>query len=406
MVTSKQIMRRLCWCVVIVAIGVSPLAAWERSTLPYGGKGEMKVKRPWMALSEYPRPPAPDTGWGIHDDPSCGWVPKDPDAFFKELKGKYGFSWFKVLDCGLNKVEVVKAASRQGVEPVVRLYAGGPHPHYPRPGKEEKRFREMIRTYVKAGAHYFETGNEPNLGMEWSQGEYDKSERIERLCRQWLRVKKIVQEEGGIPVFYAMTPGSAGQWYDECFATFTKWDKIEEAFAGAAIGAHLCTLNHPVDYPFNPKKNLPHATKRERFDSLMKDNSCYLLGELIMHLMEKYLPYPVPILSTEGGAAVESSEDGNYPVITPELHDTMNMDIFNRFNPKHPKYWGDPLFAQMSWIYHTDTGSFMMGSWFGHPKYGDMPVLETMQKAEKFDRGVAFERRSEKERSTKRRSGS
>ena len=46
-------------------------------------------------------------------------------------------------------------------------------------------------------------------------------------------------QEGGIPIFYAMTPGSAGKWYADCFETFKKWGKIEEAFADPASGEQL-----------------------------------------------------------------------------------------------------------------------------------------------------------------------
>jgi hypothetical protein len=57
------------------------------------------------------------------------------------------------------------------------------------------------------------------------------------------------------------------------------------------------------------------------------------------------------------------------------------MGIFERFNPDHPEYWGDALFAQMSWEYD---------SWFNEWTHGRMPVLRLMEKAEKFDRGKAF----------------
>ncbi len=360
-------------------------------------RGAMAVKprRPWLALADYPRPPAPDTGWGIHDDPNCTWIPSDPDAFFKELRTRYGFCWFKVLACGANKLEMVKAARRQGVEPVVRLYVDRPAPHYPRPGAEEAEFRRLVRAYVKAGAHYIEAGNEPNLSLEWADGEWDKPDRTGRLCRQWLRVRPMIAAEGGIPVFYAMSVGgadgrSAGQWWDDCFATLQKWGKIEEAFAGAAMGAHLGPLNHPLDYPFDAKRNMPHATKAERIDSLMKNNSCYLGVELLIHLMGKYLPHPIPILSTEGGAFPDNHDDKGYPKVTPEIHRDLNLGIFERFNPDHPEYWGDPLFAQMSWIYHTDGGPFAIDSWFDNPKYGRMPILDALEKAKRFDRGKIF----------------
>ena len=353
---------------------------------------------PWMALEDYPRPPAPDTGWGIHDNPNCQWVPEDADAYFHELRNRWGFSWFKVLACGANKLEVVAAARRQGVEPVVRIYQDRPAPHYPRPGKEERELRRLLRKYVAAGARYFEVGNEPNLALEWSEGEWDKGDLTERVCRQWLRVKPMIAEAGGIPVFYAMSVGgadgrSAGAWWDDGFKIFRKWGKIEEAFAGTAFGAHLGPSNHPLDYPFDAKRNMPHATKAERIESLMKNNTCYLGVELLQHLMAQYLPYPIPILSTEGGAFPENHADENYPKVTPEIHRDMNLGIFQRMNPEHSAYWGDLLFSQMSWIWHADEGLFAIDSWYDNPEYGQMPILDALETEPRFDRGVIFKNR-------------
>lgn len=361
------------------------------TTGPAQGPDGASPGRPWRALADYPRPPAPDTGWGIHDNPICTWIPPDPDAFFRQLREKWGICWFKVLACGANKIAVTKAARRQGVEPVVRLYHDRPAPHYPRPGREEAELRSLVRQYVAAGAHYIEVGNEPNLAMEWADGEWEKPDRTERLCRQWLRARRIVGEEGAIPVFYAMSVGgsdqrSAGAWWDACFATFHKWGKTEEAFAGCAFGVHLGPLNHPLDYPFDAKKNMPHATKAQRIESLMQNNSCYLGIELLIALMDKYLPHRIPVLSTEGGAFPDNQDDKGYPKITPELHRDLNLGIFQRLNPEHPEYWGDPLFAQMCWCWHDD-GQFKIDSWWDNPKYGRLPILEALEKAPRFDRG-------------------
>lgn len=352
---------------------------------------------PWIALADYPRPPAPDTGWGIHDNPNCIWTPDDPDAFFKKLRERYGFTWFKVLACGANKLEVVRAARRQGVEPVVRLYVDRPAPHYPRPGAEEAELRSLVRQYVAAGAHYIEAGNEPNLSLEWAPGEWEKGNLTERVCEQWLRVRPMIAEEGGIPVFYAMSVGgedgrSAGEWWEDTFQTFKKWGKIEEAFAGTAFGAHFGPSNHPLDYPFDAQRNMPHATKEERIASLMKNNTCYLGVELLQYQIRKYLPHPIPILSTEGGAFPDNQDDPNYPKITPELHKELNLGIFRQMNPEHPEYWGDLLFSQMSWIWHAEGGIFAIDSWHNNPKYGRMPILDALEEEPRFDRGVIFRR--------------
>ena len=375
-------------------VALTTLVAWPQASLAApASRPAGTPKPPWKALADYPRPPAPDTGWGIHDNPNCMWRPADPDAFFRELKTRYGLSWFKVLDCGANKLDIVAAARRQGVEPVVRIYVDRPSPHYPRSGAEAQRFGEAVRAYVNAGARYFEPGNEPNLELEWSEGEWEKGRLTERLCDQWLRVRPMISSEGGIPVFYAMSVGgsdgrSAGQWWRDCFEEFRCRKRLEQAFAGCAFGVHLGPLNRPVDYPFNPEKNMPHATRAERIASLMQDNTTYLGAELLIALMGEYLPYPIPILSTEGGAFPDNHDDKGYPPVTPERHRDLNMEILERFKPGHSKYWGDPMFAQMSWIYHGDSPPFAIDSWFDNPKYGRMPILDALEKAEKKHRDL------------------
>lgn len=343
---------------------------------------------PWIALEDYPRPPAPDTGWGIHDHTNGDWFPPDQDAFYEELRGKYGFTWFKILGLGKNKIGMTAAARRHGVEPVVRIYDLA---EYPQPGPEEEKYRDWIRAYVEAGGRYFELANEPNIDGEWTAGGTVENDRIEGICRTWLRVKRIAQEEGAIPIFYAMTPGSAGEYYRDCFETFKSWGKIEEAFAGAAIGIHPYPLNHPLEYPFDPLSNLPHATRAERFNSLMQDNSAFRILELVQMMQMEYLPYAIPILATEAGYNIGDQSDHRYPEITPERMAELNMEIFNRMDPDHPLYWGDSFFSHMVWAY-GGTGSFMFSGWFNNPKYGgNLPVLDRMEEAEKFDRGEAFE---------------
>lgn len=199
----------------------------------------------------------------------------------------------------------------------------------------------------------------------------------------------MTMEEGGIPVFYAMSTGSAGEWWKKCFEYFKRHGKIEEAFAGAAFGAHLGTINHPLDYPFDPQRNLPHATEEERYRSLLKDNTCYRAGELVMLMMKRYLPHPIPILSTEGGVWFGSREDHEYPAVTWEMQTEWTMEMFNRFNPKHPKYWGDALFTQMCWEYDGWFNNWDRGKLEGVPT-AKIPVLYVMEKAKKFDRGIAF----------------
>src|SRR5690554_6349092 len=125
----------------LLLTGFHLLAVAAAAAPPAEKPAASRPAAPWRALADYPRPPAPDTGWGIHDNPNCIWKADNLNGFFRDLRRRYGFTWFKVLACGANKLDVVAACRRNGIEPVVRLYVDRPAPHYPRPGREEAEFR-------------------------------------------------------------------------------------------------------------------------------------------------------------------------------------------------------------------------------------------------------------------------
>ena len=42
--------------------------------------------------------------------------------------------------------------------------------------------------------------------------------------------------------------------------------------------------------------------------------------------------------------------------------------------------------------WHADQSIFAIDSWHDNPKYGRMPILDALEKAERFDRGIIFRR--------------
>lgn len=152
-----------------------------------------------MNLRDYPRPPA-DTGWGFHDSAGYDCKPANPADYARRLRQEFGITWFKALVAGTNKVDLVEAFTRQGIEVVVRLYSYRPHPHY-------VVSPTVVRAYVDAGAHYFEWGNEPNLHDEWDLASWDEGARVDKVCNQFLRNADAIRQGGGIPLMAALTPG-------------------------------------------------------------------------------------------------------------------------------------------------------------------------------------------------------
>ena len=124
---------------------------------------------------------------------------------------------------------------------------------------------------------------------------------------------------------------------------------------GAWIAIHNYTLNHPLDYPYDPVNQEGQPVSQEEYDrvgavgvgrgdarrrstsgaqsdknpgdTLADDASCFLAFQLTDQMARKALGFPVPIISTEGGPVVGWKEDRRYPRITPSLHRDRVIEI-------------------------------------------------------------------------------
>ena len=278
-----------------------------------------------MSLAQYPRPAA-DTGWGFHDSAGTDARPADPAAYARYLRQDLGITWFKALVSGTNKVGLVETFAREGLEVIVRLYSYRPHPHFVVAPAE-------VRAYVDAGAHYFEWGNEPNLGCEWDLASWNEGARVDKVCQQFLRNADAIRAGGGIPLLPALSPGGDYPHRDWYRTTF-EWLRLHghlAALEGAALAIHNRPLNHPLAY---------------------RDASgCYFLEyEWIDDLVRAYVGRSLPLLGTEGGYEPGWDQNLTFPPIDLQRHAQYNAEILRGFGSRGSRTWRDALFCVCMWL--------------------------------------------------------
>ena len=289
-----------------------------------------------LSLMQYPRPAA-DTGWGFHDSGGVYAQPQDPAAYARYLHDDLGVTWFKALVAGTNKVGLVQAFAKQGIEVIVRLYAQAPHPNLVVSPAD-------VRAYVQAGAHYFEWGNEPNLYVEWDQAAWNQGARVDRVCEQFLRNADAIRQGGGIPLLPALAPGGDyphRDWYRTTFEWLRQKGQLS-VLDGAALAIHNRPLNHPLTYT--------------------DASGCFFLDyEWIDDLVRQYVGRSLPLLGTEAGYEPGWAQDATFPPIDLQRHAEYNVEILRCFGPHGSRRWRDALFCQCMWLVDT----------FGHPTFGE-----------------------------------
>lgn len=345
-----------------------------------------------MRLQDYPRPPR-DSGWGLHGPAVLAWRPQGISAWFANLR-RMNLTWIKWLgNMQANDCDMVRAAADAGLEPIVRLYVAE---RFPRP-LDAGELDHAVRAYVGAGAHYFETGNESNLANEWQPGQFAayQNRHIPVLVDLWLVDAAIVKAAGGIPVVYAMSVGSsqpdgrlAHWWWRDFLHELAARGRLG-ALDGAAWGVHIGALNHPLAYPLDPVNVADHhITETDVVQAMLtqNDSSCYQSVRLIQQMLRDAGLPDVPVLSTEGGCFPWDRPDPRYPEVTPEAHRDMLLEIYRRFNPAHPEYWGDALFCQCSWL-AIGGSQWPNDQWLQNPRFGgDLPIVQALRQEPRFER--------------------
>ena len=393
-------------------------------------------------LSWYPRPPD-DTGFGLHGSASnsFGGLLEHKDAnpaLVAELKRR-GVRWMKLVAGGDNCLETSALLLANGIMPIIRFYVAE---QWPRPLSACVDLADLVRAYVAVGVRYFQTGNEPNLLLEWQRGwgssdedptEWKKGAQPDRVADAFAIDARIILDNGGIPLTAPLAPG--GNYNDiDWFRTYCQVLRnkghaglLQE---GIAIGAHPGTLNHPLDYPFDKVNQEGEQLTREEYErhstwagSLEWVNAERLRGKNSgQHLQSVFPPghelagkdsggsncwlkwrayhdvwvevfgFEVPIISLEGGVWVGEKlgpepfndariYDPRYPAVSKERHKEWILAILHQFSDGQvPEY----LFNVMFWLgggagWGGQHQPFERDAWWSHYwEGGRLPVVDAL----------------------------
>jgi N-acetyl-anhydromuramyl-L-alanine amidase AmpD len=321
-----------------------------------------------MKLSEYPHPPG-DTGLGIHASAGVNYPLGEEESAFSwwlDEMQSMGIKWIKLLTSGgpnPSALGPARAVLARGMIPIIRPYRREPAPWSLFDKAPE--FRQALQVLIDAGCRYIETDkNEPNLLDEWDGGwgssdadptEWKKGAQPDRVAEAWVRDAAIIAEMGGLPGTPPLSPG--GHYNDvDFFRTFLAWlkeHKYDDLLAqGCWIAIHNSTLNHPLDYPYDPVNQLGIPVSQDEYnryqwagdinfvngerargknpgqtllsvDANGKDtggSNCWLKFQAYHDLFVQTFGFELPILSTEGGVWV-GTRVGDEPYNQPRIYD-------------------------------------------------------------------------------------
>lgn len=336
-----------------------------------------------MDLRDYPRPKN-DTGIGVHW--SAGYAAavgmgKIRDFWLPELIAM-GVKWVKIAnhDGALSFVELLL---KNDIMPIVRIYRPQPNP-----GVLDEKELAAVRNLVAAGVRYIEFNNEPDLGVEW-QGRQVPPNALQIVAQNAIIDMEAILNLGGYPAIPALAPG-------------TKWDLVGEIcrlgrrdLFGEPVwqAVHNYSLNHPLDYPYDPgnQHGAPYTAefyKRladEKWDgdawqgwslervnaerrrnanpgaTAFDDPACWRSYERYDKLIRDQIGRSLPVLSTENGYIVGERPDPRYPATTPQLHMAQTLEACRIMMGTSSRFDHAPdyYFCTAFWL----LANYNLGSW-------------------------------------------
>ncbi len=344
-----------------------------------------------MRIEDYPRPRG-DNRRGIHWSASV-YHPAGSglDYWLGELQA-LKIKWVKVLDDGGgSSLELCQRLLSLDIMPVVRLYRLEPNP-----GTISGREEDTVRRLAAAGARYIETNNEPDLAVEWKGGQVPPN-WLDIVVDNFIIDADKVLALGGLPALPAMAVGTKANPIEGVVKRGRK-DIFEK---GAWIAVHNYTLNHPLDYPYDPVNqegkpltqaeydalgpwawegqplsqiNQWRASDKNPGSTLEQDASCFLAFWNTDQIARKTLGFPVPIISTEGGPVVGWREDRRYPRVTPGLQRDRVIEIAEFMQgARKINGWDCPdnYFAMCHWLIANYRIGAMSPGWESQAWYTD-----------------------------------
>jgi hypothetical protein len=344
-----------------------------------------------MRVEDFPRP-VNDNRRGIHWSSSVYHLTGSAaDFWIGELKAM-GIKWVKLLDdSGGSSLDFCKRLLAAEIMPVVRLFRAAPNP-----GAIGGRETEAIKRMVAEGVRYFETNNEPDLPAEWKGGQMPPDWMDVVVNNFIIDADKIINL-GGLPAFPAMGVGAR----DNPIALVVAKGRADLFRSGAWVAVHNYTLNHPLDYPYDPVNQEGVPVSQAEYDrlgpwawegrprelinawraadknpgaTLEDDASCFLSVHLLDQMIVKTLGHKVPILSTEGGPVIGWKDDRRYPRVDPDTQAQWAVainDFLQGGREIHGVSSPDNYFTMCHWLIANYRMGFMAAGWESQSWYTD-----------------------------------
>jgi hypothetical protein len=271
---------------------------------------------PPMELKDWPRP-AGDNGWGMHFIASQYYTPEEVDKQVARLVDMR-IKWALVIYGDENMLRIAAPRFRDaGIMVVWRRMLRASSPYY-----DWGRDIGILAEYGLPP--YMQVYNEPNLDVEWE----DDSGGMEDYEPRLLQAAQDIYNAGG----YVGLQFVAEDWLTFSLKTL-KEHGGERIFKRMFFIPHPYGLNHPPEYDADVNAVLgflPYA-----------------------RIFQQELGFVPPMIAGEGGWAIGSDHDANYPKVTAELHRDYYVALFSMFRTGVMPN-GDPLpdyfFAFCPWL--------------------------------------------------------
>ena len=344
-----------------------------------------------MRVEDFPRP-ANDNRRGIHWSASV-YHPAGStvDYWIAELKAM-AIKWVKLLDDGGgSSLELCKRLLAAEIMPIVRIFRATPNP-----GVIGSREVDTIKRLVAVGVRYFETNNEPDLSAEWKDG-YVPPDWMNIVVDNFIIEADTIIGLGGLPALPALSIGNKANLIE----LIVQKGRADLFSNGAWVAVHNYTLNHPLDYPYDPVNQAGAPVSQTEYDrlgawawdsnsrtqinewraadknpgwTLEKDASCFLSFHLLDQTIVKLLGHKVPIISTEGGPVTGWRDDRRYPRVDPHTQAQWTVAI-NDFLQGGREINGlrcpDNYFTMCHWLIANYKLGFIAPGWEGQSWYTD-----------------------------------
>jgi hypothetical protein len=297
------------------AAGPSPTKTKKPKPTPTPWIMNLRADLPPMELKDWPRP-AGDNGWGMHFIASQYYTPEEVDKQVARLVDMR-IKWALVIYGDENMLRIAAPRFRDaGIMVVWRRMLRASSPYY-----DWGRDIGILAEYGLPP--YMQVYNEPNLDVEWEDGGGlgDYEPRL-------LQAAQDIYNAGG----YVGLQFVAEDWLTASLKSL-KEHGGERIFKRMFFIPHPYGLNHPPEYDADVNAVLgflPYA-----------------------RIFQQEIGFVPPMIAGEGGWAIGSDHDANYPKVTAELHRDYYVALFNMFRTGVMPN-GDPLpdyfFAFCPWL--------------------------------------------------------